>query len=91
MAVTVRIPPNLRNLTQGEREVSLDPGTVAEVLDQLEAAHEGFKSKILDPQGELYRHVNVYLADDDVRYLNGLATPVPDGETIAIVPPVAGG
>jgi len=61
------------------------------VLDALEAAHEGFLSKLLDDEGGLRRFVNVFVADDDVRYLQGLETPVPEGETVAIIPAVAGG
>jgi molybdopterin converting factor small subunit len=78
-------------LTGGESSVDVDGATLADVLDNLEAAHEGFKDKLLDDDGKLRRFVNVFVADDDVRFLDGLQTPVPDGETVSIVPAVAGG
>ena len=65
--------------------------TVGEALQSLETAHPGFKERLFDDEGGLRRFVNVFVADDDVRYLDGVNTPVPDGETIAIIPAVAGG
>lgn len=91
MSVTVRVPTTLRTLTAGSAEVAVDGRTVAEVLDGLEGAHPGFKERLLDDDGQLRRFVNVFVADDDVRFLQGLATPVSDGETVAIIPAVAGG
>lgn len=91
MSVTVRIPTTLRALTAGESEVSVDGATVAAVLNNLEAAHPGFKERILDDAGELRRFVNLFVSDDDVRFLNGLATEVATGDTLSIVPAVAGG
>lgn len=91
MSVTVRVPTTLRTLTAGSAEVSVDGGTVGEVLDELEGAHPGFRERLLDDGGQLRRFVNVFVADDDVRFLQGLETPVPDGETVAIIPAVAGG
>jgi len=91
MSVTVRIPTTLRTLTGGESEVTVDGATVGEVLANLEAAHPGFKERILDDDGGLRRFVNVFVADDDVRFLQQLDTPVPDGETVSIIPAVAGG
>jgi len=91
MSVTVRVPTTLRTLTAGASEVSVDGATVGEVLDNLESAHPGFKSRLFDDAGGLRRFVNVFVADDDVRFLDGLGTPVPDGETVAIIPAVAGG
>jgi molybdopterin synthase sulfur carrier subunit len=91
MSVTVRVPTTLRTLTGGQSEVSVEGSTVGEVLASLEAAHPGFAERILDDAGGLRRFVNVFLADDDVRYLQALETPVPDGETISIIPAVAGG
>ena len=91
MSVTVRVPTTLRTLTGGQSEVSVEGTTVAEVLAALEAAHPGFADRILDDGGGLRRFVNVFLADDDVRFLQGVDTPVPDGETISIIPAVAGG
>ena len=91
MSVTVRVPTTLRTLTGGASEVALEGATVGEVLDALEAAHPGFKSRLLDDQGALRRFVNLYVADDDVRFRDGLDTPVADGETVSIIPAVAGG
>lgn len=91
MSVTIRVPTTLRTLTAGESQVSVDGGTVEEVLSNLEAAHPGFKDKLLDDSGELRRFVNVFVADDDVRFMDGMNTAVPDGETVSIVPAVAGG
>ena len=92
MSVTIRIPTTLRTLTGGSSEVQVEgAATVGEVLDALESSSPGFKERLLDDQGGLRRFVNVFVADDDVRYLDGLNTPVPDGETVAIIPAVAGG
>lgn len=91
MSVSVRIPTTLRTLTGGESQVSLQGTTVGEVLTNLEGAHPGFSDRILDDDGNLRRFVNVFVADDDIRFLSGLDTPVPDGETVSIIPAVAGG
>lgn len=91
MSVTVRVPTTLRTLTGGQSEVSVEGATVGEVLKNLDAAHPGFADRILDDEGGLRRFVNVFVADDDVRFLQQLDTPVPDGETVAIIPAVAGG
>jgi sulfur-carrier protein len=91
MSVTIRVPTTLRTLTSGESQVSVDGGTVAEVLAALDAAHPGFSDKLLDDDGKLRRFVNVFVADDDVRFMDGMETPVPEGETLSIVPAVAGG
>jgi sulfur-carrier protein len=91
MSVTVRVPTTLRTLTGGQSEVRVDGATVGEVLASLEAAHPGFADRILDGDGGLRRFVNVFVADDDIRFLDGLDTPVPDGAEVAIIPAVAGG
>jgi molybdopterin synthase sulfur carrier subunit len=91
MSVTVRVPTVFRTLTGGSSEVAVEGSTVGQVLDNLEAAHPGFKTKLFTPEGGLQRFVNLFVADDDVRFLDGLDTPVPDGETLAIIPAVAGG
>jgi molybdopterin synthase sulfur carrier subunit len=91
MSVRVRIPTTLRPLAGGNSEVKVEGDTVGEVLTGLDAAHPGFAGRLLDDDGQLRRFVNVFVADDDVRYLQGLDTPVPDGETVAIIPAVAGG
>jgi sulfur-carrier protein len=91
MSVTVRVPTTLRTLTAGASEVAVEGETLAAVLDSLESAHPGFKERLLDDEGQLRRFVNVFVADDDVRFLEGLDTKVPDGETVSIIPAVAGG
>jgi sulfur-carrier protein len=91
MSVTIRVPTQLRTLTGGSGEVGVDGATVGEALKALDAAHPGFAERLFDEGGELRRFVNVFLADEDVRFLNGLSTPVADGQTISIVPAVAGG
>ncbi len=91
MSVTVRIPTTLRPLSGGVSTVSVEGATLGEVLTNLEAVHPGFKDRLFDDNGGLRRFVNLFVADDDVRYLQGLGTPVPAGETVSIIPAVAGG
>jgi molybdopterin converting factor small subunit len=91
MSVTVRVPPVFRTMTAGQSSVSVEGGTVAEVLANLETSHPGFSAKLLDGDGKLVRYVNVFVDDDDVRFLDGLDTPVPDGVTVSIMQAVAGG
>ena len=91
MAVTVRIPTQLRELSGGAAEVSAEGATVAEVLKDLEAKHAGFSERLFDEQGELRRFVNVFVADEDIRFLDGVDTDVADGATVSIIPAVAGG
>ena len=91
MSVTVRVPTQLRSLTAGAGEVSVEGSTVGEVLKALDAAHPGFAARLFDDAGQLRRFVNVFVADEDVRFLEGLGTPVAEGTTVSIVPAVAGG
>jgi molybdopterin converting factor small subunit len=91
MAVTVRIPTQLRTLSGGASEVSVDAATVADALKALDTAHPGFNERLFDDGGNLRRFVNVFLAEEDIRFLDGVGTPVTDGQTISIVPAVAGG
>jgi molybdopterin converting factor small subunit len=88
---TVRIPTQLRTLSGGASEVSVNGNTLAEVLEALEQAHPGFRERLFDDTGKLRRFVNVFVADEDVRFLDGLDTKVADGQTVSIVPAVAGG
>ena len=89
--ITVRVPTQLRNLTGGNAEVSVDASTVGEALKALDAAHPGLGERIFDDTGGLRRFVNVFVADEDVRFQQGLGTAVQDGQTVSIVPAVAGG
>ena len=91
MAVSVRIPTILRTYTGGESEVSAEGDTLAAVLDDLDASYSGIKARILDDTGALRRFVNVYVGNDDVRFLDDLATPTPDGVQVSVIPAVAGG
>jgi molybdopterin synthase sulfur carrier subunit len=89
--VTIRIPTTLRTLTGGSSEVQVEGATIGEALANLDGAHPGFQDRLFDDEGNLRRFVNVFLADDDVRYLDGVDTTVPDGAEISIIPAVAGG
>jgi molybdopterin synthase sulfur carrier subunit len=91
MPVSVRIPTQLRTLTGGASEVSVEGGSVGDVLKQLDAAHAGFGERIFDESGGLRRFVNVFVADEDIRFLQNLDTPVESGQVVSIVPAVAGG
>ncbi|MBA3807187.1 MAG: MoaD family protein [Solirubrobacterales bacterium] len=91
MSVTVKIPTQLRAAAGGEAEASLDGATVQEVLDGLFDRFEELRARISDEDGSLRRFVNVYLAGEDIRFLDGLATPVKDGSELTILPAVAGG
>ncbi|MCD4533860.1 MoaD/ThiS family protein [Nocardioides sp. cx-169] len=91
MSVSVRVPTILRTYTGGESEVTAQGATLAEVLDDLESSYVGIKARILDDNGALRRFVNVYVGNDDVRFLNDLATPTPDGTQVSVIPAVAGG
>jgi molybdopterin converting factor small subunit len=91
IAITVRVPAQLRSLTGGAREVDVPAGTVGDVIGSLEVAHPGMQERLLDESGALRRFVNVFIADEDVRFLDGLETAVAAGQTVSIVPAVAGG
>ena len=91
MSVTIRIPTQLRELSGGNAEVTAEGGTLATVLAGLETAHPGFRERLFDDQGELRRFVNVFVDDEDIRFLDGVNTEVKDGATVSIVPAVAGG
>jgi sulfur-carrier protein len=91
MGNLIRIPTPLRNLTGNEAEVTVNAATVGEALNQLESAHTGIKSRICDEQGNVRRFVNVFVNDEDIRFLNNLDTPLKDGDSLSIVPAIAGG
>lgn len=91
MSVSVRIPTILRTYTGGESEVSAEGATLLAVLDDLDASYAGIKGRILDEAGALRRFVNVYVGNDDVRFLDNVDTPTPDGAQISVIPAVAGG
>lgn len=90
MAVIVRIPTPLRSLTAGQEQVSAEGATVRAVIEHLEGAHPGLRDRLLDEKG-IRRFVNVYLGDEDVRFLEGLDTPLAAGDELSIIPAIAGG
>ena len=91
MSVSVRIPTILRTYTGGESEVSAEGESLAAVLDDLDARYPGIRGRVLDEAGQLRRFVNVYVGNDDVRFLQDLETPTPDGTQVSVIPAVAGG
>lgn len=91
MSVTVKIPTQLRTLTGGSSEVEASGATLAELIDDLESTHPGIKERLVDESGALRRFVNVYLGDEDVRFLDGIQTPLAEGGSVSIIPAVAGG
>ena len=91
MSCTIRIPTQLRNLTNQEASITVEGATVGEALKALAEAYDGFGERLFDDEGHLRRFVNVFLADEDIRFLDHLNTPVTTGQTISIVPAVAGG
>jgi len=91
MTVAVRIPTPLRKLTAGADEVNIEGATIGDLIDNLEAAHPGMKERLCDENGEIRRFVNVYLNDEDVRFLDGRNTALKDSDEVSIVPAIAGG
>jgi sulfur-carrier protein len=91
MAVTVKLPTQLRDAAGGAASAEVEGGTVGEALDALYAQHGELRSRMADDDGSLRRFVNVYLAGEDIRFLDGLDTPVSDGDELTILPAVAGG
>ncbi len=91
MAVTVRIPTPLRRLTQNQPEVDVEGDTIESLIENLEANYPGIKERICDESGNIRRFVNIYLNDEDIRFLDGNATAVKDGDEISVIPAIAGG
>lgn len=91
MSVSVRIPTILRTYTNGQSEVSADGSTLSDVIEHLDSSYPGIKGRILDEQGAIRRFVNVYVGNDDVRFLDSLQTTTPDGAQVSVIPAVAGG
>jgi MoaD family protein len=90
MAIEVRIPTILRTYTDGEKSVDGQGTSLSALIDDLEANHPGIKDRLID-DGELRRFVNVYVNDEDVRFLGGLEAPLSDGDQVVVLPAVAGG
>jgi molybdopterin converting factor small subunit len=91
LRVPIRVPGVLRELAGGRAEVVVAAGTVGEALDAMLEAHPGLRRHVRDEAGALRSHVNVFLNEDDIRYLGGEATPVAEGDTVTVVPSIAGG
>ena len=91
MAVTVHVTSVIQQAVNGQREFQAQGETVADLIDNLERDYPGFASTVLDEAGELRRFVNIYLNDEDVRYLGGKATAIADGDTVSFLPALAGG
>jgi len=90
-SITVRIPPPLRKLTGGQEEVSGSGSTLSALIADLESRHAGLRERLLDEQGRLRKFVNVYVNDEDVRFLKDLDTELQEGVTVTVVPAIAGG
>ena len=91
MSVLVRIPTPLQQLVDGQSEVQASGGTLRDLIDDLKAKNDEFGNRLLDDKGELRRFVNVYVNEEDVRFLQKLDTPLKDGDEVSIVPAIAGG
>ncbi|HJK98717.1 MAG TPA: MoaD/ThiS family protein [Polyangiaceae bacterium LLY-WYZ-14_1] len=91
MAVTVRIPTALRTLTGGADEISGDAPNVGALLDQLEGQHPGLKGRVCDDKGSVRRSVNIFVNEDDIRFLDGLDTKLSEKDVVSIIPAIAGG
>jgi sulfur-carrier protein len=91
VTATVRIPTPLRGATGGNSVVEVEGATVREVVKNLDAAHPGIAERILDDDGNTRRFVNMFVDDEDIRFQDGMDTPVRDGSTVSIIPAVAGG
>jgi sulfur-carrier protein len=91
MPVTVRIPSVLRNLTAGQETVLVEAATVDAMLAALDAAHPGLKARLCDDAGKLRKFVNVFVGEEDIRFLDGPATALKSGDSVDIVPAIAGG
>jgi sulfur-carrier protein len=91
VAVEVRIPTVFRKFTEGDAVVELEPGTVADIIDQLDSRYPGMRQQLMTDEGDLHRFVNIYVNDEDARYLEKLDTKVSEGDKVALLPSVAGG
>lgn len=91
MGVSVRIPTPLRKLTEGKSEVEASGASVAEIIDNLESSYPGLKEKLCEENGNVRKFLNIYLNDEDIRFMDSLATEVREGDTLALIPAIAGG
>ncbi len=91
MAVSVLIPTPMRKQTNEQDTVEVNPGTIATMVKELAAQYPGIEKRLVDDQGELRRFINFYVNEEDIRFLEGKETPLNDGDTVSIVPAIAGG
>ena len=91
MSIEVRIPTILRAYTGGEKAVEAQGETLQGLIDDLDSRHTGIKDRLITSEGSLHRFVNVYVNDEDVRFLGALETPLKDGDSVTVLPAVAGG
>lgn len=91
MAVTLRIPTALRKLSGGEETLSLEAGSVRELVEKLAAQHPELSAQLVDESGKVRRFVNIFANDEDIRFLEGLDTTLGEGDEVSIVPAIAGG
>ncbi|RMH06338.1 MAG: MoaD/ThiS family protein [Nitrospirae bacterium] len=89
--IKVRIPTPLRSMTGGKGEVESTGGTIQELIDNLDSSHPGLKDRLCDERGEVRRFINIYVNEEDIRFLTGKHTPLKDGDEVSIVPAIAGG
>jgi len=89
--IKVRIPTPLRPMTGGKNEVEIPGNTVAQIIENLGSAHPGIKERICDEQGEVRRFINIYVNEEDIRFLTGKETPLKDGDEMSIIQAIAGG
>lgn len=89
--IKVRIPTPLRPLTKGQGEVEAKAANIVEMIDSIDRAHPGIKDRLCDEKGELRRFVNIYVNEEDIRFLKGKETSLKDGDEVSIVPAIAGG
>ena len=91
MSLKIIIPTPLRRITDNAETVEIETGTVAEILAKLDTRYPGFRARVCEESGQLRRFINIYVDGEDIRFLDNLSTPVPDGAELAIVPAIAGG
>ena len=89
--IRVRVPTPLRPMTGGKSEIEMEGQTVAQLIENLGAAHPGLKERLYDEKGEVRRFINIYVNEEDIRFLTGTDTPLKDGDEVSIIPAIAGG
>ncbi|MBL6766364.1 MAG: MoaD/ThiS family protein [Verrucomicrobiae bacterium] len=91
MPVTVRIPTPLRKLTNDEELVTVEAATIGDAISELQTKYPGIRERLVDDSGEVRRFVNIYVNEEDIRFLQNKATPIKDGDEVSIIPAIAGG